>query len=350
MFKSGHINTTCIVTLDDKGVAKNYVMQKINKNVFKKPEDVMENISGVTEFIRKKLSRQGKSSDRRVLKFLPAQDGKYYTIDENGDYWRIYEYVDRSVTFDSTEDMSVLEETGKAFGEFQQLLADYPSSELQDIIPNFHNTPKRYETFRSTVKANPVGRADSVQDEISAYLRLRDMASEMQRMLDRKELPLRVTHNDTKCNNVLFDEKTREHLCVIDLDTVMPGLAGFDFGDAIRFGANTCDEDEKDTSKVKIDMKKFEAFTRGFISQVGDSLTPAELRTLPLGAITMTTECGLRFLTDYIDGDNYFGTSYPEHNLDRARCQLALAQDMVRNYDLMNSIVAKCYRQRNKVQ
>ena len=350
MFKSGHINTTCLVSLDDNGVSRNYVMQKINKNVFKHPEDVMSNISNVTGFIRSKLARQGKSSDRKVLKFLPAQDGKYYTIDDNGDYWRIYEFVDKSITFDATEDKGVLEETGKAFGEFQQLLSDYPSAKLEDIIPDFHNTPKRYDTFKDTVNADPVGRAGSVQNEIYEYLCLRDLASEMQRMLDGGQLPLRVTHNDTKCNNVLFDEDTKVHLCVIDLDTVMPGLVGYDFGDAIRFAANTCDEDEKDTSKVKIDLGKFEAFTRGFLSQVGDSLTQTELRTLPLGAITMTTECGLRFLTDYIDGDNYFGISYPEHNLDRARCQLTLAQDMVRNYDLMNTIVAKCYKERHKVK
>ena len=223
-----------------------------------------------------------------------------------------------------------------------------PVEKLYETIPNFHNTPKRYDTFREVLEKDPAKRRDSVQSEIDAYLDLEETACIMQGMLDDGKLPLRVTHNDTKCNNILFDKDTNKHMCVIDLDTVMPGLVGFDFGDAIRFAANTCTEDETDIGKVKVDLGKFRAFTEGFISQVGNSLTLEEIRTLPLGAVTMTSECGLRFLTDYIDGDNYFGISYPEHNLVRSRCQLALAQDLVKNLDKLQSIVNDCVK--NNIQ
>lgn len=348
MFKSGHINTTCMVTLQQDKDAKNYVLQKINKNVFKKPDQVMKNIASVTNFIRKKLKNNNKDSYRRVLNFQSTPNGDYYAIDEKGEYWRIYEFVDNSVTFDGTDNLDILEETGKAFGEFQSLLADYPSHKLYDIIPNFHNTPSRYATFKNVVANDPVGRTESVKEEISKYLKLEKTACRMQKMLENGELPLRVTHNDTKCNNVLFDEDTNEHICVIDLDTVMPGLVGFDFGDAIRFAGNTCAEDETDLSKVKVDPDKFRAFTKGFLSAVGDSLTKEEIDTLVLGAITMTTECGLRFLTDHIDGDNYFGINYPQHNLDRARCQLALAVDLIKNYNLLNTIVYECANSQRK--
>ena len=251
----------------------------------------------------------------------------------------------QSICVSNKYDISIV---WRKFGEFQNLLADYQADTLYDTIPNFHNTPKRYDTFREIIDKDPVGRASSVQNEIQANLNREEIACTMQRMLDNGELPLRVTHNDTKCNNVLFDKETNKHMCVIDLDTVMPGLAGFDFGDSIRFAANTCAEDEEDISKVEVDLDKFRAFTEGFISQVGDSLTPAEIRTLPLGAVTMTSECGLRFLTDYIDGDNYFGIDHPKHNLVRARCQLALAQDLIRNLDKMNTIVEDCVKNKSQ--
>lgn len=334
VFNSGHINTTCLVKMKDNNEIKKYVLQKINDYVFKKPAEVMDNIVNVTDFVREKIESNGQSAERKVLKFLPAQDDKYYVVD-NGEYWRMYEFVDKSVTFDSSDDLKVMEETGKAFGEFQNMLADFPSNELNHIIPHFHNTPNRYKIFEETLDRDPVGRVEKVGDEIVDYMELKDLASTMYNMQKAGELKLRVTHNDTKCNNVLFDEDTKEHLCVIDLDTVMPGLVGFDFGDAIRFGANTSAEDETDLDKVSIDLEKFDAFARGFLDKVAGSLSAKEIDTLALGAITMTIECGLRFLTDYIDGDKYFGIKYPEHNLDRARCQLALAQDMIRNYEKM---------------
>lgn len=341
IFHSGHINTTCMVIIEQDGKEKQLVMQKINKHVFKKPAEVMKNISNVTNYIYTKLKENNQPTSRRVLRFKPGKDKNYYIVDSEGDYWRVYKFVDKSVCFDATDDLTVLEETGKAFGEFQTLLADYPAGDLNIIIPHFHNTPNRYKNFKQTLAEDPCDRAKYVQEEIEEYLALEEIASRMYKMQKSGNLPLRVTHNDTKCNNVLFDEATHKHICVIDLDTVMPGLVGFDFGDAMRFAGNTCVEDETELDKVELDLTKYEAFTKGFMAEVGESLTKAEKETLSLGAITMTIECGLRFLTDYIDGDNYFKTSYDDHNLDRARCQLKLAQDMIKKYAQMQEIVAK---------
>lgn len=339
VFKSGHINTTLKVRFNIEGREKEYVLQKINQNVFKRPDEVMENISNVTNFIKNKLKSQGEKTSRRVLKFYPSTNGKYFAVDKNGDYWRMYKFVSKSVSFNETDDLRVLEETGKAFGEFQHLLDGFESDKLNIIIPHFHNTQNRYKIFKEVLSEDPVGRAQEVGEEIEEYLALESVATQMYKMQKAGELPLRVTHNDTKCNNVLFDEITNKYLCVIDLDTIMPGLVGFDFGDAVRFAGNTCAEDETDLDRVFLDFNKFTALAKGFISRAGSSLSQTEKDTLALGAITMTIECGLRFLTDYIDGDNYFKTDYAEHNLDRARCQLKLAQDMIENYDRMQDIV-----------
>ena len=340
-FTSGHINSTFLVRFEENGKIKEYVLQKINNYVFKNPDKVMENISNVTNFIKQKIRANGGHSTRRVLRFYPSENNLYFTQDDDGSYWRLYKYVNNSTTFNTTNDLTVLEEAGKAFGEFQLLLDDYPIDSLNIIIPHFHNTVNRYKIFDEAIENNLSGRADDVEDEICEFKLLESLACKMYKMQKNNQLQLRVTHNDTKCNNVLFDEDTNKHLCVIDLDTVMPGLIGFDFGDAIRFAANTCSEDETNLDKVKIDLAKFEAFTKGFLSEVGSHLTPTEQSTLSLGAITMTIECGVRFLTDYLDGDKYFKTAYPEHNLDRARCQLTLAQDMIKNYHLMQQIVEK---------
>lgn len=344
IFNSGHINNTVLVYVDENGKCNKYVLQRINTNVFTRPEEVMENISNVTKYIGRELESRGISSQGRVLNFSKSDNGKYFTVDSNGGYWRLYDFVDNSITFDIA-DNDVLFETGRAFGEFQTLLKDYPSHELYETIPDFHNTPKRYEKFKQVLLANPCDRAQYVQPEISQYLALEGVVSQMQKMLDAGRLPLRVTHNDTKCNNVLFDDKTYKYLCVIDLDTVMPGLAGFDFGDAVRFATNTCAEDCKDLNAVKVDLDKFKAFAKGFINEVGGSLTKEEIDTLVLGSITMTTECGLRFLTDYIDGDNYFKIEYPQQNLDRARCQLKLAKEMIIHKNEMEKIVRECVNQ-----
>ena len=344
VLSSGHINSTFLVRFNDGGEIKEYILQKINKYVFKNPEQVMENIFNVTEHISKKLKNSGKPNARKVLNFHKTQDGKHFQIDEYGDYWRLYEYVNNSITYNETNNLKVLEETGKAFGEFQQYLTDFPIKDLHIIIPHFHNTVNRYDIFKDTLMHDPVGRSEFASDEIQDFLSLEEIATRMYRMQKRGELPLKVTHNDTKCNNVLFDKDSHNHLCVIDLDTVMPGLLGFDYGDAIRFAANTSKEDETDLSKVTIDLNKFKAFTKGFLEKVGKNLTESEKDTLALGAVTMTLECGVRFLSDYLDGDHYFKTNYPQHNLDRARCQLKLAKEMLNHMPEMTSIVEECFR------
>ena len=341
LLTNGHISTTYKVYFVRRGEVKDYILQRINVYVFKNPEAVMENIVKVTEYIREKIKATGVSAKRYVLHYQPTENGKYYFVDEKDGFWRCARFIDDSVTFNITDNPTVIEEAGKAFGEFQMYLADFPVQDLNIVIPHFHNTVLRYETFENSVRRNETGRADGVKDEIQKYLSLKEIATKMYKMQRAGELPLKVTHNDTKCNNVLFDKTTFRHLSVIDLDTVMPGLVGFDFGDAIRFTANTCDEDEKDVSIVKLDMDKFEAFTRGFLSAVGQALSENEKNTLALGAVTMTVECGMRFLTDYLDGDKYFKISREEQNLDRARCQLALAEDMITRIDEMNAVVDK---------
>ena len=343
LLTNGHINTTYKVHFVRRGEVKDYILQRINVYVFKNPEAVMENIVKVTEYIREKIKATGVSAKRYVLHYQPTENGKYYFVDEKDGFWRCARFIDDSVTFNITDNPTVIEEAGKAFGEFQMYLADFPVQDLNIVIPHFHNTVLRYETFENSVQRNDTGRADGVKVEIQKYLSLKEIATKMYKMQRAGELPLKVTHNDTKCNNVLFDKTTFRHLSVIDLDTVMPGLVGFDFGDAIRFTANTCDEDEKDVSIVKLDMDKFEAFTRGFLSAVGQTLSENEKNTLALGAVTMTVECGMRFLTDYLDGDKYFKISREEQNLDRARCQLALAEDMITRIDEMNEVVDKYF-------
>jgi hypothetical protein len=301
----------------------------------------MENISSVTEFIRAKIKKEKGTAKRNVLHYAKTADGEYYTFSEDGDFWRCCRYIDDSICFLQTDDLMVIEESGKAFGEFQLYLSDYPVEKLNIVIPHFHNTIRRYDALREAIELNEAGRMLEVQKEIEGYLALEEIATKPYRLQREGVLPLRVTHNDTKISNVLFDAKTCEHLSVIDLDTVMPGLVAFDFGDAIRISASTGDEDERDLDKVAVDMQKYEAFTRGFMSAIGDNITQAEKDSLALGAIAMTAECGVRFLTDYINGDKYFKIHYPDQNLARARAHLVLARDMVAHLQEMQEIVKK---------
>lgn len=335
----GHINTTFKVVYSENGEQNAYILQRVNTYVFKNPHKIMQNVVAVTEFIKDKIVRTGKSAKRCVLHYQHTANGKYYINDEDGDFWRCYRFIDNSVAVNFTNDTEIIEESGRAFGEFQLHLSDYPAEKLYIVIPHFHNTVNRYQLFKEAIERDSAGRRREIEKDIAEYLAIEDAATQMYKMQRSGELPLRVTHNDTKSNNVLFDESTMKHLAVIDLDTVMPGLVGFDFGDAIRFVANTCAEDEKDVSKVKLDEKKFRAFTKGFVQTVGKSLTEKEKDTLSLGAATMAAECGMRFLTDYLDGDKYFGTSYAGHNLVRARCQLVLAKDMLGRLGEMQNIV-----------
>jgi Ser/Thr protein kinase RdoA (MazF antagonist) len=301
----------------------------------------MSNISSVTEFIRAKIKEKQATAKRNVLHYSKTEEGLFYTFMPDGGFWRCYRYIDDSVCFERTDDLRIIEESGKAFGEFQTYLADYPVKDLSIVIPHFHNTIRRYDAFRDAISADEVGRVKEIEVEIEGYLALEEIATKPYRLQREGVLPLRVTHNDTKISNVLFDSKTLEHLSVIDLDTVMPGLVAFDFGDAIRIVASTGEEDERKLDKVALDMAKYEAFTRGFVSVLAKSLTEAEKNTLALGAVAMTVECGVRFLTDYINGDKYFRIHYADQNLARARAHLVLAQDMVKRLDEMQSIVDK---------
>lgn len=327
---NGHINTTYKVDYVNNNKIESYILQKLNTYVFKKPLEVMQNISLITSHMKKKLKKE--DIKRNVLTFIKCCNQTYIYTDKES-YYRCYKYIDNSITFNETDDLKTIEECGKAFGKFQESLLDFPTTNLNIVIPHFHNTENRYKLFKDSIKNNHSNRKNNVNDIIKEYLSLEELATRMYKMQKDNKLPLRVTHNDTKCNNVLFDKDTLTHLAVIDLDTVMPGLLGFDFGDAIRFIANTCKEDEQDTSKITLDINKYNAFYNGFTSVLKNHITKNELETLPLGAITMTIECGIRFLTDYLDGDKYFKTDYLEHNLIRSKCQLKLAKEMIKIFN-----------------
>jgi len=332
---NGHINDTYQVKVkDENGKCEEYIFQRINGYVFKDPIEVMRNIKEVSLHAKSKKTE----CDCDVIQFIDNKDGKNYTCCEGG-FWRISRYVSNSVTYETAENPKVLRSAGYAFGRFQCLLSDFPIDKLHDTIPNFHNTKKRLNDFFEIVALDPFGKAKEVTEEIKFFENNRSIASKLVDMQENGELPLRVTHNDTKYNNILMDKDTCEPLCVIDLDTVMLGLSTYDFGDAIRFAANTAIEDETDLSKVELDMKKYEEFTKGFITASKEFLTKEELNTMALGAIVITIELASRFLADHINGDKYFRIHRKNHNLDRARCQIKLAQDMINKYDEMCNIV-----------
>lgn len=337
----GHINSTYRLTIDDNGIKKPYTLQTINKYVFKKPEIVMENICAVTKFLKKKILDSGGDPSRETLNVIPTIDNKSFFIDQDGEYWRVYDFISGATTYDSVINPRHIKNAGYAFGRFQTLLSDFPLSQLHDTIPDFHNTKKRLSDFLKAVDLDENNRAKHAESEIELIRSRFDFGATLCDMRISGDLPLRVTHNDTKYNNILIDDETDEALCVIDLDTVMPGLAAHDFGDAIRFAASTAAEDETDLSKIRIDLNCYEQFTEGFVSAVNGFLTPLEIETLPLGALIITLELASRFLLDYINGDKYFKIHRPNHNLERARSQLALFQDMEKNYEAMCDIVKK---------
>ncbi|MBQ9744322.1 MAG: aminoglycoside phosphotransferase family protein [Clostridia bacterium] len=336
---SGNINRTFMVTADVNGGFKKYVFQRINTFVFKQPRYIMSNIDHVTKFIAEKIEKNGLNPDG-VMHFLDTKDGINYVEDGDG-FWRVYEYVPNSITVNLCNDLGKLRSAGKAFGNFQMLLSDFDASKLYETIPNFHNTKARVENFFNNVAKDECGRVAEVKEEIEFIEKFRPLGTKLSEMVEAGELPLRVTHNDTKINNVLFDITTGEAKTVIDLDTVMPGLVAHDFGDAIRFAANKAAEDEPDVSKVGLDIERYRAFAEGFIAEVAHSLTENEIKTLALGAFTMTYELVVRFLDDYITGDKYFKTLYEGHNLVRTRAQLTLAKDMYSMLDEMNAIVSE---------
>lgn len=340
-YGSGHINDTFRVTFQHKGETKRYILQRMNNQIFLNPEELMENVVGVTSWLRKKIVENGGEPERETLNLVPAKDGKAFYKDSEGEYWRVYLFIEGAKTYDLVENQEDFYQSAVAFGRFQGLLADYPAEALHETIQDFHNTVKRLDTFKKAVEADGCGRAAQVQEEIQFVLDREALAHKLCDMQAEGKLPLRVTHNDTKLNNIMIDDETRKAICVIDLDTVMPGLSVNDFGDSIRFGASTGAEDEPDLSKVSCSMELFELYTKGFVEGCKGSLTEEELDMLPVGAMTMTYECGMRFLTDYLEGDHYFKIHREGHNLDRCRTQFKLVKDMEEKWNQMNEIVNK---------
>lgn len=328
-FGSGHINDTYLVESD----GKRYILQRINTNTFQDVDGLMQNIRLVTEFITAQTQKAGGDAARESMQVIPCDDGKLYHRDGEGSCWRVLSYIEGSVCLQKARNEQDLFECAAAFGRFQRQLGAFDASRLTETIPHFHDTPKRYQDFEQAVQEDAVGRADKVQREIEFVRQRREDCRYLFDLQQRGELPLRVTHNDTKLNNVLLDERTMKGLCVIDLDTVMPGLSAHDFGDTVRFGANDCREDEEDQSRVHFLPGLYRVCERGFLSQAGEVLTAREKEVLRWGAKLMTLECGMRFLTDYLQGDVYFKIARPDQNLDRARTQFTLVQQMEACWD-----------------
>lgn len=341
-YGSGHINDTYLLTFEIAEMGKiKVILQRMNKSIFKKPVELMENIMNVTTYLRKKIIENGGDPERETLNVIRTVKGEPYFVDSTGEYWRSYKFITDATSFDQVESPDDFYQSAVAFGNFQRLLADYPAETLHETIEGFHDTRARFQVFKKAVEADVCGRAASVQKEIQFVLDHEDVANVFGELLDKKEIPIRVTHNDTKLNNIMIDNKTRKGICVIDLDTVMPGLAMNDFGDSIRFGASTAAEDETDLSKVSCDMELFEIYTKGFIEGCGGKLTEKEIDLMPMGAKVMTFECGMRFLTDYLQGDTYFKIHRENQNLDRCRTQFKLVEDMEAKWDIMRGIVEK---------
>ncbi|MBE6583613.1 MAG: aminoglycoside phosphotransferase family protein [Ruminococcaceae bacterium] len=338
---NGHINRTYFLTYKNGEQTKRYVMQMINTDIFKKPDEVMENIVGVTEHIRKGYVEKGIDPTRRALNVIWTKSGKWGHVDRRGTYWRMYDFVEDSDCFMAVESAEMFEKVAYAFGQFQMQLKDFDASKLHESIPNFHNTEWRFDNLLTAIKENRSGRAHLIPDDIKFALDRKHITSYINKGIANGTLSLRVTHNDTKLNNIMMDHETGEGICVIDLDTVMPGSVLADFGDSIRFGASSAAEDETDLSKVYCRLDMFEAFAKGFIEGLEGSLSESEIRALPMGAMILTYETGIRFLSDYLDGDVYFRTEYPDHNLDRARNQFKLVADMEAKMAEMDAIVEK---------
>ena len=341
-YGAGHINDTfCVYVQDEAGDCVRYILQRINTNTFTDPDGLMENICGVTGYLRKVIEEQGGDPMRETMNVVYTREGKPYYADSDGGAWRVYTFVEGTVCLQKVEQPEDFYESAVAFGNFQRQLAGYDASTLHETIARFHDTANRYANFEKALATDACGRAKDVAEEIAFVQAHKDDCSFMMNLLAEGKLPLRVTHNDTKLNNILMDKATRKGICVIDLDTVMPGLAANDYGDSIRFGANDCAEDEPDLSKVNFSLPLFESYTKGFLQAAGDALTDLEKETLPWGAKLMTLECGIRFLTDYLEGDHYFRTHRPGQNLDRCRTQFKLVRDMEAAWDEMAAIVKK---------
>lgn len=338
----GHINYTYKVTRDTESGEAYFILQKINTGIFRDPGAVMRNITGVTEFLRKKIAENGGDPDRETLTLVPCKTGGYLYRTADESCFRAFRFITGATCYEQVEKPEHFYQSGRGFGRFQRQLADYPAEELTETLPDFHNTPKRYRDFCRAVEQDVCGRAAGVQDEIHFIQERAEEYGAVWNMWQAGELPVRVTHNDTKLSNVMIDDMTGEAVCVIDLDTVMPGMSVFDYGDSIRFGANTAAEDETDLEKVSLSLELLEQYTKGFLLECGGSLTENEIAMLPMGAKLMTLECGMRFLADYLEGDVYYQIARENHNLDRARTQIALTADMECKWEEMRRIVREC--------
>ena len=334
----GHVNDTFIVT--ERSSKRRFVVQRISAAAFKRPDQVMANVIGITEYLGREIERTGGDRTREALHFLSTASGEAYYTDHAGGPWRVYPYVE-GMCYQSAETAALFAASGRAFGRFQRLLRDYPAQTLYETIPRFHDTEDRLAKCKAALAEDRLGRGAVCGPEIEFILRREADCSVVLDAQRAGKLPLRVTHNDTKLNNVLMDEKTGEGICIIDLDTVMPGLSINDFGDSIRFGANHSAEDERDLSKVDLDLDLYAAYTDAFLAGAEESLTAEEIRYLPWGAKLMTLECGIRFLTDYLAGDTYFHIERPGQNLDRARTQFKLVSDMEEHWGELEKITAR---------
>jgi Ser/Thr protein kinase RdoA (MazF antagonist) len=328
---AGHINRTYHVITD---AGCEYTLQRISRVAFHHPEQLIANIAAVTEHLRRTAP-----PEEEVLQLVPADGGRYFYVDPEGEYWRVYRYLSGGVCLNLPRTPQDFYQCALAFGRFQERLSDFPADQLYETIPNFHNTIERFRAFRAVVARDKLGLADRARREIDFALEREEKAGGLIELLRRGELPLRVTHNDTKLNNVLLDEKTGRARAVLDLDTVMPGLAVQDFGDAVRFGASTAPEDERDLDKVTIDLDMFRTYTEGFLAACGRSLTPCEIDSLVMGAWSISLELGTRFLGDYLEGDAYFASHRPGQNFDRAAAQFRLAAEIERKWDELQAIV-----------
>ena len=343
LFGCGHIHDTYEVKIQKPDLSiEKYVLQQMNETVFKDIDALMENILKVTSIMSEKISKSGGDPCRETLEVIPDCEGHSYIRDNGGRSWRVFRFIERSFTKEKASLPEDFYQAGKSFGRFQFLLSDVDIQEFKTTIPDFHNTPKRFQRFMDAVEQDTAGRAESIRDIISDIYRYKEEVGYLMNMIDNSILPIRITHNDTKLNNVLFDVESGRGLCVIDLDTVMPGICHMDYGDAIRFGASTAPEDETDLDRVHFDLEMYRAFTLGFLEETIGILTDQEIQTLVWGPKIITLETGIRFLTDYLEGDVYFKTHYPDHNLDRARNQLHLVHEMEKVFPEMMQIVLDC--------
>jgi len=344
-YGSGHINDTYAVRCTDGNASRRYLLQRVNHRVFKQPEKLMENIARVTRHLRSRLPAEGADPDRCTLTLVSTADGADFLRDDRGDYWRMYLFIEGARTYDVVENPAHVYEAARAFGDFQRRLADLPPPRLHETIPDFHHTPRRVAAFREALARDVAGRAADARAEIDFVLRRADRAARLIDLAAQGSLPERITHNDTKFNNVMIDDATQRGLCVVDLDTVMPGLVLYDFGDAVRSGANTAAEDERDLAKVAFNLDAFDRLAHGYLDATGHFLTDAEINELVFSAWLITLEIGIRFLTDHLAGAVYFKVHRPNHNLDRCRTQFKLVADMERHADAMNAIIDR-YRYR----